>query len=729
MQLRLFTLLFFCCLVQIVKSESYPEVIFDNSLVKGSYARSIVNYSGDSWVENVQKNLLVSDSLFFTPGNALSLKYISSETGDWDVLIRYSRQKFHYRVSLDDNLSLKLFVGTEGTKPENLPSISIQQGLNQSISIPLGDYIEDYNNSSWMSVKIPLREFAGLNIDQNITGIILRQHHSSTVTNQLFLDQMEFLPSKYSEAPLTSNAVLSKASAYGKHIDLQWQVPLTPSIRYVKIYRSEDNKEFKAVAIRPTYMLRGLDYVPVLAKKYYYKIAWVDYNYRESPFSEVLEVEPKQLNESELMDLIQLASVNYFVENYDINSGMYMPYRMKDKALVSVRETGGAMLSMLVGVEKGFVSKSLFLSRVKRIVGFLAKAQNNKGFFPAYFDGRKGLPVHLDDQPRYDIQATSSLMEALLVIRQYLNNDATEENKLRGDITQLWERLDWRGVTLPSDPLVLKSSINMVDEYFSFDPLVGINNGLNAYMLAIASTKSSLAPEAFANALKYKFEKPQVRGNLRRFGNGEESQATDSVVTAVSEEKKIVSAAGQDTVYKVLATHDTLMYGINLPFGNYTSSLLDMYRPFNTINPNLSKVGDYDLKGVLQKYTQVAKRRDNEIGVGTSNSDIWGFYQYRDSVGTFRINPAIAISSMFLDEARSKRSLHALYNQFGEFLFTEYGFRAWMDLRTDDVSDEYIASNQANLSILLENARTGLIWKLYQAIPEIQSAEQRIFKK
>jgi hypothetical protein len=271
-----------------------------------------------------------------------------------------------------------------------------------------------------MSVKIPVKEFAGLDSDNIISGIVLRQHHSSAVTNQLFLDQIEFLPSQYPETPLTSNAVLTKAQAYGNHVDLLWQVPLTPSIRYVKIYRSEDNKDFKAVGIRPTYMLRCLDFVPILDKKYYYKIAWVDYNYRESPFSEVLEVEPKKLSEDHLLDLIQLANVNYFVDNYDINSGMYMPFRMKDKAPVSVRETGGAMLSMLIGVEKGFVSKPLFLSRVKRIVDFLGKAQNNKGFYPAYFDGRKGLPIYLDDQPRYDIQATTSLMEALLIIRQYL---------------------------------------------------------------------------------------------------------------------------------------------------------------------------------------------------------------------------------------------------------------------------------------------------------------------
>jgi hypothetical protein len=252
---------------------------------------------------------------------------------------------------------------------------------------------------------------------------------------------------------------------------------------------------------------------------------------------------------------------------------------------------------------------------------------------------------------------------------------------------------------------------------------------MNAYMLAIASTKSSLAPEAFANAIQYKFERPKRRSTIRNMQVKAVDNIADSVQSMMNQEAQFSAISGKDSIYKVLATHDTLMYGIQLPFGNYTTSLLDMYRPFNTINPSISKVANYDLKDVLQRYTQVAKRRDNEIGVGTSNSDIWGFYQVRDSIGTYRINPAISVSSIFLDEVRGKRSLHALYSQFGEYLFTEYGFRAWLDIRTDDVSDEYIATNQASLAIQLENSRTGLIWKLYQAIPEIKSAEQRIFKK
>jgi hypothetical protein len=60
-------------------------------------------------------------------------------------------------------------------------------------------------------------------------------------------------------------------------------------------------------------------------------------------------------------------------------------------------------------------------------------------------------------------------------------------------------------------------------------------------------------------------------------------------------------------------------------------------------------------------------------------------------------------------------------------LFTEYGFRAWLNLRDEDVSDEYIAANQATLVVMIENARSGLIWDLYEQIPEFQLARTKLF--
>lgn len=724
MRLKLIPILLFCLFGLTANAETYPEVVFDNSLVKGTYARSLVDYSGKSWVENVNKHLLVSDTLFFTPGNALSLRYLSHPQGDWNVTIRYSRQKFHYRLSNDDVLSFKLYVGSANTKAEHLPSISIKQRDNQSVSLAIGNYVQGFKKDAWLDVRIPVKEFAGLNVEDHISGIILRQLNDSKSTHQLFLDQIEFLPANYSKVPLTSAAVLAKATAYGNHVDLQWQVPLTQSIRYVKIYRSEDNKNFVPISIRPTYMQRCLDYVPVLDKKYYYKIAWLDYNYKESPLSAVQEVQPKKISDDELFSLIQIAHINYFVENYDINTGMHMPFRMKEKAIVSVKETGGAILSLMVGVEKNFISRPLFISRVKRIVKFLATAQNKHGFFPSYYDGRKGIPEYFDRRPQYDVESSAAIMEALLVVRQYLKGDDEAEKEIRRGISDIWERMDWKAVTMPYDPQTLRSNLDMLDEYFVSEPIVGVNLGLNAYMLAMASTRSNIPIESFSNAIESKYvSRAEVTSNLFADTTVSDSVRQNSLFPDG------IDHGNQDSLFRVSAFQDTIMYGVELPFGAPDGNLLEMYRPFVTINPKLAKLKEYKLAEVVGSYARVVKRRDNEMGVGTSNSDIWGFQQRNDSIGTFRINPAISVASIFLDNQRSIKSLNALYHEFGAFLFSEYGFRSWVDLRSNDVSDEYVASNQANVALLLENAKTGFIWKLYQQIPEIQAVEQRLFKK
>ncbi len=68
-----------------------------------------------------------------------------------------------------------------------------------------------------------------------------------------------------------------------------------------------------------------------------------------------------------------------------------------------------------------------------------------------------------------------------------------------------------------------------------------------------------------------------------------------------------------------------------------------------------------------------------------------------------------------------------LYKEYGDILLTEYGFRAWIDLKNQDVSDEYLSINQASVAIMIENARSGLIWKLYREIPEIKAVQEKIF--
>ena len=705
-------------------ADTYPEVIFDNSLVKGTYAKSIVHYQGKSWVENLNRHLLVSDTLFFTPGNALSLRYISATDGDWQVDLKYSRQKINYQLERSDYLVLKLYVQSEKTQPHHLPRLSIQQRYSETSELDISSYIKNLVYNQWIDVRIPITAFKNLHVKEPITTLRFMQHGADGQTHQLFIDQVEFISKGAPQAKLSSPAILSSAVAYDKQVHLQWQLPLTPSIRYIKVYRSEDNKYFQAIGIRPISMQGCLDYVPVLDKKYYYKITWVDYNYEESPFSQVREVKTKKLDENELLDLVQSAHVNYFAENYDINSGMYLPYRMKERAIVSVKETGNAILSLIVGVEKGRVNRSLALGRISRIVYFLAKAQNHLGVFPAYFDGRTGLPEHRNNEATYDVLATSSVIEALLVARQYFSDQNDSETDMRKRITALWENIKWNQLVATGYNDVLVEKISVADSSIHYPTLGGVNESVNAYFLAMSSPKYAIPLSAYENGVK------QIDLTYSSDYNKMDSLAKDTVSSLLRSFRFAMDPVRNnmpDRANRISIFQDTIMYGEHLLFGFSGSSLLDLYKPFFTIDPKLMKDSAVNYEEAVRNYIKVRKRRDNEIGVGSTNSDIWGFYQRMDSVGSYRINPAIAPSSMFMLPSEGKRATFALYNNYGENFFTEYGFRAWLDLRSDDVSDEFFATNQAAIAVCVENARSGLIWNLYKEIPEIKAMLTKLF--
>src|SRR5690606_20870346 len=109
-----------------VKADTYSGVLFENSILKGNYMFSAVYHDDHSWVENVAKRLPVSDSIFFTPGNALSLQYMSSKNGNWRVQIAFPDAAKGYLPNPEDVLTFKLYV-VSNTDRDALPRLSVHQ--------------------------------------------------------------------------------------------------------------------------------------------------------------------------------------------------------------------------------------------------------------------------------------------------------------------------------------------------------------------------------------------------------------------------------------------------------------------------------------------------------------------------------------------------------------------------------------------------------------------------
>jgi len=703
-----------------LSAQSYPEVIFDNSTLTGNYAKSIVHYEGRSWVENVNKHLPVSDTLFFTAGNSLSLKYLSSDLGSWSVDLVHNKQQFNYKVSNTSILNLKIYVESTFTKAADLPQLIVVQDNQESVAIDMGKYIDGFATNMWMEVKIPVKNIAQIRPGSPVTAIRFKDAAKSNQVHQLFVDQVEFLPSNHSRVKLSSAAILSKVESLDRQVELSWLLPLTPSIRYIKVYRSTDKVNFHPVHIFPTTLQKAFDKVPDIGQTYYYKIAWVDYDYLESPFSEVKEVKPNYMSDLELLGLIQKTHANYFIDFFDVNSGMFLPTKNQENPIVSVKETGYAILSLIVAAENNFISRPILLNRMSRILKFLKKAEHYEGVFPAYFDGRKGNAFYMDQVKTYDLTATSALMESLLVSRQYFFKDEPEEIALREAITELWERVNWTAFSENQQNEVLFKSISPEEIQKEGPKLYGVNESLNTYLLGLASPSHPLLDSAFysgyatvqqqADSTVQGFDIEDAIGNSYEFLNSLNSSAV-SVIDTLSHSFAI----------------DTLVYGKRLTMPVLDKPLIDTYRVFMTLNPHQKNDGLFDYEQELKNLIDIHKNRDNELFAESGSLDIWGVQNAGSSEGQNLLIPAHSISAIAFQRHYGIQALKKLYALYGNQIFTEYGFRTWLDIHNNDISNQFKALNQASIAVMIENAKSGLIWKLYQEDPDIAPVLKKFF--
>jgi hypothetical protein len=85
------------------------------------------------------------------------------------------------------------------------------------------------------------------------------------------------------------------------------------------------------------------------------------------------------------------------------------------------------------------------------------------------------------------------------------------------------------------------------------------------------------------------------------------------------------------------------------------------------------------------------------------------------------IAPTGAISSFPYTPEASMRALKHFYRDLGDRLWDIYGFRDAFNLQQDWQSRIYMGLNQAPMVVMIENYRTGLIWKNFMANPEIHA--------
>ena len=71
-------------------------------------------------------------------------------------------------------------------------------------------------------------------------------------------------------------------------------------------------------------------------------------------------------------------------------------------------------------------------------------------------------------------------------------------------------------------------------------------------------------------------------------------------------------------------------------------------------------------------------------------------------------------------------ALKHFYNDLGDKIWGEYGFTDAFNETKDWYAKSYLAIDQGPEIVMIENYRTGLLWKLFMDIPEIQTGLRKL---
>ena len=90
------------------------------------------------------------------------------------------------------------------------------------------------------------------------------------------------------------------------------------------------------------------------------------------------------------------------------------------------------------------------------------------------------------------------------------------------------------------------------------------------------------------------------------------------------------------------------------------------------------------------------------------------------------ITPTAALASFPYTPEPSMRALRHFYHRLGDRIWRDYGFIDAFSETADWYAASHLAIDQGPIVVMIENARTGLLWRLFMSCPEIRHGLRRL---
>lgn len=207
----------------------------------------------------------------------------------------------------------------------------------------------------------------------------------------------------------------------------------------------------------------------------------------------------------EFLDYIQRVHINYMWEGAEPTSGLACErlhvdgiYPEDDADVITTGGSGFGIAGLLVGIDRGFISRTEGVERFHKITDYLAQADRFHDMWPHWLHGPTGKvkPFSRKDNGG-DLVESAFLMQGLLCVRQYFREGNQREKELAAKIDTLWRGMEWNWYQNGQDVIYWHWSPEYAWE-MNF-PLEGYNEYLIAYILAAASPTYPVPASAYHN--------------------------------------------------------------------------------------------------------------------------------------------------------------------------------------------------------------------------------------
>ncbi len=401
---------------------------------------------------------------------------------------------------------------------------------------------------------------------------------------------------------------------------------------------------------------------------------------------------------------VQRRTFQYFWDGAEPTSGLAREryhvdgvYPQNDKNVVTIGGGGFGVMAILVGIERGYITRQQGVDRLDRIVNLLEKADRFHGAWPHWLYGETGKvkPFSTKDDGG-DLVESAFMIQGLLCVRQYLKDGNAQEKALAAKIDQLWKEVDWNWYRNGQNVLYWHWSPKYTWE-MNF-PVRGYNECLIMYVLAASSPTHGVPAEVYHEGWAQ---------------NG-----------------KIVASTEKYGYTLKLAHQGDSPNGGPLFWAHYSylgldpRGLKDRYADYWEHNKNQTLIN--------RAWCVENPKGFKGYGPGswglTSSYSIKGYAGHapdmKSDLGV--IAPTAALSSMPYTPDYSMQAMKHWYENLGDTVYGMYGFYDAFSETANWFPKRYLAIDQGPIVVMMENHRTGLLWNLFMSCQEVQSGLKKL---